>query len=128
VSDGLSRENVLATLKVRVSGGPKSQELAISQHLENADDPDGHPDVAHLRVARDHFFVEGPHASHQCLVFPVLGKTLAGVRDLFKDRAFDVSLLQRYMLAIVHALDVLHQEGIVHTGMSLHLVLMKLSH
>jgi serine/threonine protein kinase len=125
--NNLPRNNVLLTLKVCVSGGPKSQEPAISHHLKNADNPDGHPGVQHLRVALDDFLVEGPHASHQCLVFPVLGKTLAEVRDLFKDRAFDVSLLQRYMMAIVHALDVLHQEGIVHTGMSL-LGLMPVKH
>jgi hypothetical protein len=79
-------------------------------------------------VAQDDFLVKGPHTSHQCLVFPVLGKTLEELRDLFGDKAFYVPLLQRYMMAVVHALDVLHQEGIVHTGMSLSLVLMKLPH
>jgi hypothetical protein len=119
VSNANPRENTFVTLKVCVYGGPKSQELAISHHLKNADNPDGHPGVPHLRVALDDFLVEGPHASHQCLVFPVLGKTLEELRDLFSDRAFYVPLLQRYMMAIVHALDVMHQEGIVHTGKSL---------
>jgi hypothetical protein len=119
VSDDLSRENLLVALKVCVSGGPKSQELAISRHMKAADDPDGHPGVPHLRMALDDFLVEGPHASHQCLVFAVLGKTLEELRDLFNDKAFYVSLLQRYMMAIVHALDAMHQEGIVHTGRSL---------
>jgi serine/threonine protein kinase len=107
---------VFVTLKVCVSGGPKSQEVAISRHLKTADDPDGHPGKPYLRVALNDFYVKGPHASHQCLVFPVLGKTLAELRDLFNDRAFYVSLLQGYMMAIVHAIDVMHQEGIVHTG------------
>jgi hypothetical protein len=119
VFNDISREHVLFTLKVCVSGGSQSQELAISHHLKTADDPDGHPGKPYLRIALDDFHIKGPHASHQCLVFPVLGKTLAELRDLFNDRAFYVSLLQRYMMAIVHAIDVMHQEGIVHTGMSL---------
>jgi hypothetical protein len=119
VSNDISRDNVFVNLKVCVSGGLKSQEVAISHHLKTADDPDGHPGKQYLRVALEDFHVKGPHASHQCLVFRVLGKTLVELRDLFNGKAFYVSLLQGYMMAIVHAIDVMHQEGIVHTGKSL---------
>lgn len=75
-----------------------------------------HPGKSHLRVALDDFEVEGPHGLHQCLIVPCLGMTLTNLRDLFDGRALDKTLLQRFLLVIVNALDFMHQAGIVHTG------------
>ncbi|KAF2770945.1 hypothetical protein EJ03DRAFT_269569, partial [Teratosphaeria nubilosa] len=60
--------------------------------------------------------VKGPHGLHQCLVFPALGMTLANLRDLFEDRALEKTLLQRFLLFTVTALDLIHQAGMVHTA------------
>lgn len=62
------------------------------------------------------FEVQGPRCSHQCLVFPCLGMSLTKLRDLFVERALEKTLLQKFLLVIVTALDFMHQAGVVHTG------------
>ena len=75
-----------------------------------------HPGQSHLRAALEDFHVDGPHGVHQCLVFPPLGMNLRDLRNLFEDRALEKTLLQRFLLVIVTALDFMHQAGVVHTG------------
>lgn len=105
---------MLLTLKVCIIGESKTQEVAISHHIRSIEAE--HPGKSYLRVALEDFEVEGPHGLHQCLVFPCLGMTLTNLRDLFDERALDKTLLQRFLLVIMTALDFMHQAGIVHTG------------
>jgi hypothetical protein len=93
-----------------------TQELAISHHIKSLD-ANGHPGKQHLRVKLDDFHVEGPHGTHQCLVFAPLGRNLTSLRDLFEDKALDKTLLQKFLLVILVALDYLRQAGVVHTGL-----------
>ncbi|KAL1587940.1 hypothetical protein WHR41_03408 [Cladosporium halotolerans] len=111
------QQNVLITLKVCVLGANTSQEVAISHHFRSIDHGQ-HPGIAHLRVALDQFQVQSPSGTHQCLVFPALGMNLGQLRDLFEDRALDKTLLQRFLLIILTALDLMHQAGVVHTDLS----------
>lgn len=106
---------MLITLKVCVLGADTSQEVALSHHFRSIDHGQ-HPGIAHLRVALDEFQVQSPSGIHQCLVFPALGMNLTQLRDLFEDRAIDKNLLQRFLLVILTALDLMHQAGVVHTG------------
>lgn len=92
----------------------KTQEVAISDYLRSIDAE--HPGKSYLRVALDNFEIEGPQGLHQCLVFPALGMSLTSLRDLFDERAIEKTLLQKFLLVIVTALDFMHQAGIVHTG------------
>lgn len=94
----------------------KTQELAISQHIQTID-ANGHPGRQHLRVALDDFRLEGPHGTHQCLAFKTLSLNLTNLRDLFDDWTLDKTLLQKFLLVIATALDFLHQAGVVHTGL-----------
>jgi hypothetical protein len=55
---------------------------------------------------------------HQCLMFPALGMSLGDLRDLYDDRALDKTLMQRFLIVVVTALYFMHEEGIVHTGLS----------
>lgn len=105
---------MLLTLKVCSIGTDETREVAISRHLKSVDAE--HPGRAHLRVALDDFQIEGPHGSHQCLVFPALGMSLTKLRDLFDERALEKTRLQKFLLVIVTALDFMHQAGVVHTG------------
>lgn len=107
----------MVALKVCNIDENETQEVAISRHFRsiNAD----HPGKQYLRVALEDFYVKGSHGLHQCLVFPALGMTLTNLRDLFDERALEKTLLQRFLLVIVTALDFMHQAGVVHTGMSL---------
>lgn len=108
------RKDTLLTLKVCIIDEDQSQEVAISHHLKGIDAE--HPGQSYLRVALEDFSVKGPHGTHQCLVFPALGMSLTSLRDLFDEGALDKTLLQRFLLVIVTALDFMHQAGIVHTG------------
>ena len=47
---------------------------------------------------------------------PALGMTLTNLRDLFDEKALEKTLLQKFLLVIVTALDFMHQVGVVHTG------------
>ncbi|RMY83670.1 hypothetical protein D0862_11640 [Hortaea werneckii] len=109
--------NALVTLKVCRINANESQEVAVSHHIKSID-AEHHPGKAHLRVALEDFEVEGPFGFHQCLVFPCLGTSLTNLRDLFDDGALDKTLLQKYLLVILTALDFMHQAGIVHTDLS----------
>lgn len=104
----------MLALKVCIIGEDKTQEVAISHHLKHIDAD--HPGQSYLRVALDDFHIKGPYGNHQCLVFPALGMSLTSLRDLFDEGALDKTLLQRFLLVIVTALDFMHQAGIVHTG------------
>jgi hypothetical protein len=116
-SDNRNRQNILVTLKVCILGADESNELAISHHIKSFDDG-VHPGKHRLRVTLDDFHVQGPHGTHQCLIFPALGRTLAQVRDVFEDGRLDKLLLQRILYPTLQGLDFLHQTGVVHTGLS----------
>jgi len=77
-----------------------------------------HPGKSYLRVVLDYFEIRGLHDLHQCLVFPALGTSLSSLRDLFKERAIDKTLLPKFLLVIETTLDFMHQAGVVHTGKS----------
>jgi hypothetical protein len=51
-------------------------------------------------------------------MFPALGMSLGDLRDLYDDRALDKTLMQRFLIVVVTALYFMHEEGIVHTGLS----------
>ncbi|KAM3420658.1 hypothetical protein BST61_g3913 [Cercospora zeina] len=109
-------ENMLIALKVCNIGTDETQEVAISKHLQSIDAE--HPGKAHLRVALADFQIRGPRGVHQCLVFPALGMSLTNLRDLFDKRALEKTLLQRFLLVIVTALDFMHQAGVMHRDLS----------
>ncbi|CAK1362660.1 Dual specificity protein kinase pom1 [Cercospora beticola] len=44
--------------------------------------------------------------------------TLTNLRDLFDEKALEKTLLQKFLLVIVTALDFMHQAGVVHTDLS----------
>lgn len=61
------------TLKVRTTGEDFSNEVKVSELVRSIGAE--HPGKARLRVALDTFQIQGPHGSHQCLVFAPLGLT-----------------------------------------------------
>lgn len=107
------------TLKICATGetGTKDarQEVAVSEHIKSIDEPH-HPGKDRLRVVLDNFEIEGPHGSHQCLVFAPLGRSLTDFRKLFPGNSISLDLLRQILLCIVIGLDFLHQVGVVHTG------------
>lgn len=71
-----------------------------------------------LRTVLDHFEVEGlPGNRHRCLLFTPLGRSLTDARKLFPGQVFPERVLRHTLSCMLMGIDVLHQAGIVHTGM-----------
>lgn len=102
------------------TGEDFSNEVKVSELVESI--VAEHPGKARLRVALDTFQIQGPHGSHQCLVFAPLGLTYTKFRTLFPNNALNKDLLQQSLLMILLGLDFLHQVGVVHTGNTLYLI------
>lgn len=67
----------------------------------------------------DDFQIQGPSGSHRCLLLTPLGMTYSDIRNLFPGNGFTPDLLQKSLVSIILGLDLLHQVGVVHTGMLL---------
>jgi hypothetical protein len=103
-------------LKACISNEEPSKELLVSRHIQSIE-ADHQPSRPRLRVVVDEFKVTGLDGrQHQCLIFDPQGITFTKVRRKFRDY-FTKTLLQHTLLMVLLGLDVLHQMGIVHTGM-----------
>lgn len=91
-------------------------EAAVSRYVKSVGAE--HPGINYMRLMVDDFAVQGPHGTHRCLLFNPLGMTLTDLRKLTPDKALDKSHLQQSLQLVLFALDLLHQAGVVHTGMS----------
>ncbi|KAJ4386535.1 hypothetical protein N0V93_009432 [Gnomoniopsis smithogilvyi] len=109
-------EEIFHTVKVCTTGEDYSNEVKASELVSSIEAE--HPGKARLRVALDTFQIQGPHGSHQCLVFTPLGLTYTKFRTLFPNNALNKDLLQQSLLMILLGLDFLHQVGVIHTDVS----------
>lgn len=107
------------TIKICTTGEDFSNEVKVSGLVQSIEAE--HPGKAHLRVALDTFQIQGPHGSHQCLIFAPLGLTWTKFRTLFPNNALNKDLLQQSLLMALLGLDFLHQLGVIYTGMTLSL-------
>ncbi len=115
------RENTLLTVKVCTAGKYGNEnalrEIEISEYIKSLDAPD-HPGMHRLRTILDRFEIEGPHGNrHHCLLFAPLGLSLTEVRKLFPGQVFPELNLRHTLSCMLMGIDVLHQAGIVRTGM-----------
>lgn len=76
-----------------------------------------HPGINSLRLLRSHFEVQGPHGTHPCLVHTPLGMNLLQLRNVMQNQVLPTPLLQHTLLRVSFGLDLLHQAGVIHTGM-----------
>lgn len=77
-----------------------------------------HPGINSLRLLRSHFEVQGHHGTHPCLVHTPLGMNLLQLRNIMPNQVLPTPLLQHTLLRVSFGLDLLHQAGVIHTGMS----------
>ncbi|CAG9974139.1 unnamed protein product [Clonostachys byssicola] len=75
-----------------------------------------HPGINSLRLLRSRFEVQGPHGTHPCLVHTPLGMNLLQLRNTMPNQVLPTPLLQHTLLRVSFGLDLLHQAGVVHTG------------
>ncbi|KAI1843698.1 hypothetical protein JX266_010144 [Neoarthrinium moseri] len=113
------KEGPLLTLKVCIGEQDATEvnnEVVISQHIKAIDAE--HPGKQLLRLTLDDFKINGPHGTHQCLVFHPLGMSFSKFRNLFPENGLNKELLQQTLQLVLLGLDFLHQAGVVHTDIS----------
>lgn len=66
----------------------------------------------------DHFQHRGPHGTHVCMVFEVLGENLLKIIRRFEHRGIPLSAVRTISRQMLEGLDLLHREcGIIHTDL-----------
>jgi serine/threonine-protein kinase SRPK3 len=105
---------------------------ASSASTENVDDDDStttnshpqtpstplHPGARAVVTLLDSFDHEGPHGTHVCMIFPVLGDNLLDVIKRFDYRGAPLSFVKQMSRDVLLALDYLHtRKKIIHTDL-----------
>ena len=91
-------------------------EIKLLTKIVNAK-PD-HPGRKHVYSLLDHFEHKGPHGTHVCMVFEVLGENLLGLIKRWNHRGIPAPLVKQITKQVLLGLDYLHREcGIIHTDL-----------
>ncbi|POS76289.1 serine/threonine protein kinase [Diaporthe helianthi] len=72
----------------------------------------GYKYICHLV---DDFELEGPNGSHVCLVLELMGETLLSFGVWFKEFMVPTTIMRKFSLQLVAALDFAHESGVIHT-------------
>ena len=77
-----------------------------------------HPGRKHVVSLLDSFNHKGPHGTHVCMVFEVLGENLLGLIKKWNHRGIPMVLVKQITKQVLLGLDYLHREcGIIHTDL-----------
>lgn len=77
-----------------------------------------HPGRKHVVSLLDSFEHKGPHGTHVCMVFEVLGENLLGLIKRWNHRGIPMPLVKQITKQVLMGLDYLHREcGIIHTDL-----------
>nr|OQO21687.1 hypothetical protein B0A51_10756 [Rachicladosporium sp. CCFEE 5018] len=77
-----------------------------------------HPGRQHVVSLLDSFNHKGPHGTHVCMVFEVLGENLLGLIKRWNHRGIPMPLVKQITKQVLLGLDYLHREcGIIHTDL-----------
>ena len=80
--------------------------------------PPPHPGARAVVMLLDSFDHEGPHGTHVCMIFPVLGDNLLDVIKRFDYRGAPLSFVKQMSRDVLLALDYLHtRKKIIHTDL-----------
>ncbi|EGR51866.1 uncharacterized protein TRIREDRAFT_55719 [Trichoderma reesei QM6a] len=72
----------------------------------------GYPFVCHLL---DDFEHQGPNGTHVCLIFELMGETLCSFGTLFRENMIPGSVMRKFTIQLLVALDFAHDHNIIHT-------------
>lgn len=76
-----------------------------------------HPGHAHVLQLKDHFYHQGPHGRHLCIVTEPLFQSMSYLLPRFPDRRMPPRLVRSIARQVVLGLQYLHDEcNIIHTG------------
>lgn len=89
-------------------------ERDILKHLrDGSKDEVGYPFVCHLI---DDFEHKGPNGTHVCLVYELMGETLSTFGGCFAESMVPYSVMRKFTLQLICALDFAHGRNVNHTG------------
>lgn len=75
--------------------------------------------VEYINIPIDHFSLEGPNGTHQCLVLTLLGPHISP--DFWIEMENPGPILRKFCQQTAYALKFLHQNGLCHGGICLHI-------
>lgn len=105
-------------LKISISDQPSAQvdrQLQVMRAIRTSSLE--HPGAASLTKMLDHFQLDGPNGTHQCIVLQLTGPSVLDVLDdRFVDNRLPGDLAKRVACQALLGLDYLHQHGIGHGG------------
>jgi serine/threonine-protein kinase SRPK3 len=89
-------------------------EREILTHLKNGNPKQvGYDQICHLV---DDFEHKGPNGTHVCLVFELIGETLRSFGAWFPESMIPESVMRRFTIQLLLALDYAHDHNVIHTG------------
>lgn len=112
-----TRMNRYVALKIVVSGAsPDNRELRTLQTLARNNDS-LHPGRKHIVRLLDNFSHVGPNGTHPCLVFELLGPSVATVvEDILPDGRLPGVRAKKVCKEMLLAVDFLQEQNIGHGG------------
>ncbi|RAK85207.1 kinase-like protein [Aspergillus costaricaensis CBS 115574] len=119
----LAKDLVASTyvvLKVYVTGQNRDleRELDIYKHINSVEAQ--HPGRNFIRRLLDHFYLQGPHGCHACLVHEPLGMTADFLVTMAPRNERTLDFMKPAIRQLLVALDFLHSEcHIIHTDLQL---------
>ncbi|PYH89630.1 U4/U6 small nuclear ribonucleo protein PRP4 [Aspergillus ellipticus CBS 707.79] len=110
-------ESRYVVLKIYVQGQNREHELNIYNHLKSFETD--HPGKNFIRKLFGHFYVDGPHGRHVCLVHEPLGVNVTEFLRHRPGRTMTLEAMKPAIRQLLGTLDFLHSvAGVVHTGIT----------
>ncbi|PWY70873.1 U4/U6 small nuclear ribonucleo protein PRP4 [Aspergillus sclerotioniger CBS 115572] len=95
-------------LKLYVLGQERDHELKIYNHIQ------------FIRKLLNHFFIDGPHGRHICLVHEPLGMNTSDLLHSIPGKTMTLELMKPAIRQLLRALDFMHSvAGVIHTDIQL---------
>ncbi|KAE8151468.1 U4/U6 small nuclear ribonucleo protein PRP4 [Aspergillus avenaceus] len=111
-------ESTYVVLKVYTLGQVREHELSIYNHINSVETD--HPGRKFIRKLLGHFFVDGPHGRHICLVHQPLGINATDLLRKIPGRAMTLEDMKPAIRQLLGVLDFLHSVArVIHTDIQL---------
>ncbi|CAI2187707.1 7790_t:CDS:2, partial [Funneliformis geosporum] len=115
-----NHQNRHVALKV-VKSAPHYTETALDEIKLLQKIVDANPEAPgrrHVVELLDHFQHKGPHGTHVCMVFEVLGENLLSLIKRYSHRGIPSHLVKQITKQVLMGLDYMHREcGVIHTDL-----------
>ncbi|KAK2734038.1 hypothetical protein FQN57_001873 [Myotisia sp. PD_48] len=107
-------------------GVKDTYEREILERLRDADP--SQPGYSYISTLGDSFEHHGPNGRHVCLIFQVMGETLKSFGTFFEDHMIPNSVMRRFTIQLLLALDYAHDQGVIHTDIKPDNIFVQIKH